>query len=109
MKLVIAIVQERGKQKLCDAFVREGIPYTKMDSFGGFLRERNFTFLIGVDEAEVDRVLGVIKDACHVAERFVNVANSGNPAVPLLSPSLVKVESGGAVAFVVEVDSFHRF
>jgi len=27
----------------------------------------------------------------------------------LLSPSLVKVESGGAVAFVVEVDSFHRF
>jgi len=109
MKLVIAIVQERGKQKLCDAFVREGVPYTKLDSFGGFLRERNFTFLIGVEEAEVDRVLGVIKDACHVAERFVNVVNAPNPQIPLLSPNLVKVESGGAVAFVVDVDGFHRF
>ena len=109
MKLVIAIVQERGKQKLCDAFVREGIPYTKLDSFGGFLRERNFTFLIGVEPTEIDRVLGVIKAACHVAERFVNVANAPNPQIPLLSPSLVKVESGGAVAFVVEVDSFHKF
>jgi len=109
MKLVIAIVQSQGKQKLCDALGREGISYTKHESFGGYLQERNFTFMIGVDEAEVDRVLLVIRDACQVAERFVNVSNSGNPAVPLLSPSLVKVESGGAVAFVVDVDSFHRF
>jgi len=109
MKLVIAIVQSHGKQKLCDALGREGISYTKHDSFGGYLQERNFTFLIGVDAAEVDRVLGIIKSSCQVAERFVNVAGSANPAVPLMSPSLVKVEQGGAVAFVVDVDSFHRF
>lgn len=109
MKLIIAIVQERGKQRLCDAFVRDGIPYTKLDSFGGFLRQRNFTFLIGVEQAEVDRVLNVIKDSCQVAEQFVNVANPAGSLVPLLSPNLVKVESGGAVAFVVDVDGFHRF
>jgi uncharacterized protein YaaQ len=109
MKLVIAIVQEHGKQKLCDALVREGIPYTKLESWGGFLQARNFTFMIGVDEAEVPHVLNVIKGACRVAERFVNVSEAATPHIPLMSPNPIKVETGGAVAFVVDVDSFHRF
>jgi uncharacterized protein YaaQ len=57
MKLVMAIVHDRDRHKLSDHLVKEGFRFTQMASTGGFLREGNTTFLIGVQDELVDAVL----------------------------------------------------
>lgn len=112
MKLIIAIAHERDKHKLADALLNNGLTFTKLGSTGGFLRQGNVTVMIGVEDDDVDRVLGVLKDACGATEEFVNVPGevvAGTAAMGAFPPHPVKVAAGGAVAFVVPVESFHRF
>jgi uncharacterized protein YaaQ len=112
MKLIIAIAHERDKHRLGDALLQNGLTFTKLGSTGGFLRQGNVTILVGVGDADVPRVLGVIKEACHSSEGYVNLPGEMVGSVPALaafSPHPVRVEAGGAVAFVLTVDSFERF
>ena len=112
MKLIIAIAHERDKHKLADALLENGLTFTKLGSTGGFLRQGNVTVLIGVEDDQVERVLDVLRDACGVSERFVNIPGevaAGATALGAFPPHPVKVEAGGAVAFVLHVESFQRF
>ncbi len=112
MKLIIAIAHERDKHKLGDALLQNGLTFTKLGSTGGFLRQGNVTVLIGVEDDDVARVLGVIKDACASSEGYVNLPSEMVGSVPALAafaPHPVRIEAGGAVAFVLQVDSFERF
>jgi uncharacterized protein YaaQ len=112
MKLIIAITHERDKHRLADALLQEGLSFTKLGSTGGFLRQGNVTILIGVEDEDAGHVLGVIKDACRSSEGFVNLPDQMVGSVPTLgafAPHPVRVEAGGAVAFVLTVDSFERF
>jgi len=68
--------------------------------------------LIGVEDEDAGRVLDVIKGACRVSEGFVNLPGQMIGSVPSLgafAPHPVRIEAGGAVAFVLTVDSFERF
>ena len=112
MKLIIAIAHERDKHKLGDALLQNGLTFTKLGSTGGFLRQGNITVLIGVEDADVARVMDVIKSACQSSEQFVNLPGQTTPSVPALgafTPHPIRVEAGGAVAFVLQIDSFARF
>ncbi len=112
MKLIIAIAHERDKHKLGDALLQNGLTFTKLGSTGGFLRQGNVTVLIGVEDDNTARVMDIIKRACGSSEEFVNLPGqppAGIPALGTLAPHPVRVEAGGAVAFVLQVDSFERF
>lgn len=112
MKLIIAIVHERDKHKLDDALLQNGVTYTKLGSTGGFLRQGNLTVLVGVEDEAAPRVLEVIKSACGTSEGYVNVPSEvagGIPALTAFPPHPVRVEAGGAVAFVLSVEQFERF
>jgi uncharacterized protein YaaQ len=112
MKLIIAIAHERDKHKLADALLQNGLTFTKLGSTGGFLRQGNVTVLIGVEDDDAGRVLDVIKASCRTSEGYVNLPGEMVGTVPALaafSPHPVRVEAGGAVAFVLTVDSFERF
>lgn len=112
MKLIIAIAHERDKHKLADALLQQGLTFTKLGSTGGFLRQGNVTVLIGVNDDAVDDVLGVLKASCGATEKFLNVPGEvaiGTAALGAFPPHPVKVEAGGAIAFVLPVESFHRF
>ena len=113
MKLVIAIAHERDRHRLADALSENGLAYTKLGSTGGFLRQGSVTVLIGVDDGSVGRVMDILKAACGASERFVNVPDEVAAGPPALAgvhpPHPIRVEVGGAVAFVVSVDSFHKF
>ena len=108
MKLILAIAHERDKHKLADALLRRGLTFTKLGSTGGFLRQGNVTVLIGVNDEAVDDVLGVLRESCGAKEEFVNVPGEV-AALGAFSPHPVKAEAGGAIAFVLPVESFHRF
>lgn len=112
MKLIIAIAHERDKHKLGDALLQNGLTFTKLGSTGGFLRQGNVTVLIGVEDDDTARVMDIIKGACRSSEEFVNLpspSGAGIPALGALTPHPIRVEAGGAVAFVLQVDGFERF
>lgn len=64
MKLIIAIIQDEYINKVVKALMLEKIRATKLSSTGGFLKSGNTTLLIGVEEAQVDEVVQLIKGQC---------------------------------------------
>lgn len=109
MKLAICIVHNRDRHRLCDELVKAGYKFTISDSIGGFLREANCTFMIGTEESEIPALLQVIESSCHQREQIVNfMPLEASPAGAMIT-SPVQVPVGGAIIFVVDVNSFHRF
>ncbi|CCI85232.1 hypothetical protein FC52_GL001227 [Lactobacillus pasteurii DSM 23907 = CRBIP 24.76] len=106
MKLIVAIVQKEDSNKLQRAFVENNVRATKLATTGGFLSQGNTTFLIGIDDEQVDKVLEIIKDKSQAREEYVqpNLISSG-----LEMSQFVKVTVGGATCFVLPVDQFEQF
>ena len=108
MKLVIAVVQAKDVDGLLEVLGRRGFRATRIDSAGGFLRERNVTLLMGVQEAYVAEVLRLVKQSCHARTQFVN------PLMPIVEPgesyvaNPVEVQVGGATVFVLGVERYER-
>ncbi|MDY0323746.1 MAG: cyclic-di-AMP receptor [Candidatus Carbobacillus sp.] len=109
MKMVVAVVQDQDSQKLSNALIRENFRATKLASTGGFLRAGNTTFLIGVDDQDVDRVLKIIQESCESREQMIApVAPLGGTATSYV-PYPVEVQVGGATVFVLNVEQFKHF
>ncbi len=109
MKSVVAIVQSDDAGSLTDALREKDFQSTLISSTGGFLREGNATILIGVEDAQVDAVLKVIRDNCKTRTQFVNPMPPVMEPGELYMPQPVEVQVGGAVVFVVDVERFERF
>ena len=61
MKMIIAIDQSNDSNRLRMAFANNHIQMTQLSTTGGFLREGNATFLIGIEDERVQDVLESIK------------------------------------------------
>jgi uncharacterized protein YaaQ len=61
VKLVLAIMPDPHAGKIIDALMQRGFRATRFQSRGGFLRARNSTLLVGVDEAQLAEALDVIR------------------------------------------------
>lgn len=105
MKLIIAIVQDKDSQSLLNGLVKANIRATKLASTGGFLKEGNTTFLIGVEEEQVEHALTCIKENCQTREQPTNQA----PVLGEIGRFPVSVTVGGATVFVLDVDRFDHF
>lgn len=106
MKLVIAVVQGQDADALLHALREANFRLTIVDSVGGFLRERNATILVGVEENRLDELWRIITTACHTRVDFIT------PYTPALGPGdmylsqPVEVQVGGATVWVLEVEQF---
>lgn len=109
MKLAVCIVHNRDKGRVTDELVKTGFKFTVIGSTGGFLREGNTTFLIGVEESELHALQKVIAQNSQSREQLVNVMPFEAAPPGAFIPSPVKVPVGGAVMFVMNVEQFHRF
>ena len=111
MKLIIAIAHNRAQSRVADALISAGYAFTKLGSTGGFLRQGSTTLLIGVEEPDVERVLSIVKEHCHKAERIVSVAPDPNPALSVgtISSMPLIAEEGGGIAFVLDAVAVERF
>jgi len=108
MKLIIAIIHERDRQKVGDALLQAGHKFTNIATTGGFLRDGNCTLLIGADDDQVDEIIGVIRESSCTREHYVNQppVDALGAGGMLMNP--VKVTVGGAIIFVVDVERFER-
>jgi len=109
MKLVVCIVHNRDRNRLSDELVKAGFKFTVIGSTGGFLREGNTTLLAGVEPDELESLQEIVRANCCTRDQVVNAAPyESTPSVAFIA-SPVKVQVGGAVMFVLEVDNFVRF
>ncbi len=109
MKLVIAIVQSDDSGVLSDALRDNNYRWTLISTTGGFLREGNATFLIGVEEDAIESLLQLIQENCKTRTQLVN------PMPPVVEPGElylaqpIEVQVGGATVFVLDVARFEKF
>lgn len=109
MKLVIAVVQDQDSNRLSNALTKHNFRATKLASTGGFLRSGNTTFMIGVDDSDVSKVLDVIRDNCRAREQMVTPVSPLGGNADSYIPYPVEVEVGGATVFVLPIEEFHHF
>ncbi len=109
MKLVIAVVQDKDSSRLSNSLVKQGYRATKMASTGGFLRAGNTTFIIGVEDEQVDSVLQVIQANCKIREQLVSPVSPIGGTTDSYIPFPVEVQVGGAAVFVIPVERFEHY
>ncbi len=108
MKLIFAVVQGKDADNLRSALLDGGYRTTQINSAGGFLRESNATFLVGVDNDRVPDVLRIVKQTCYTRTQYVN------PLLPIMEPgefympNPVEVQVGGAAVFICNVNRYER-
>lgn len=109
MKLAVCIVHNRDKNRVTDELVKAGFKFTVIGSTGGFLREGNTTYLIGVEEADLQALKRLFGQNCQSRDQLVNVMPFEAATPGAFIPNPVKVPVGGAVMFVLDVEQFNRF
>ena len=109
MKLIVAVVQDKDSNDLSNALTKHNYRATKLASTGGFLRSGNTTFLIGVDDSSVSKVLDIIRDNCRARQEMVSPISSLGGNVDSYIPYPIEVEVGGATVFVLPIEQFHHF
>ena len=109
MKLVVAVVQDQDSSSLLNELLKNNFRATKLASTGGFLKSGNTTFLIGTEDARVDKALKVINDSCRSREQMVAPVSPMGGNADSYIPYPVEVEVGGATVFVLPIEQFHQF
>ncbi len=108
MKLIIAIVQNKDAGKLRTKFVENNIMATKLASSGSFLKTGNVTYLLAVQETEVEKVLEIIKENCSTRQQYVSPTSvlgidTNDHSAPY------EVQVGGATVMILPIEAFHQF
>mgnify|MGYP001094785355 CR=1 FL=1 len=109
MKLVIAVIHDRDQKRTTEALRGAGFRFTKIGSTGGFLREGNVTVLVGAEPDEVDQIMAILEESSRTREQYVNVLPPEATPVGTFLANPVKVQVGGAIAWVIDVERFQRF
>ncbi len=107
MKLLLAIVNNDDAHFVNTSLTSEGFHITKISSTGGFLMNGNSTFILGVEENDVDRALEIIKT--HSKKREMSVPMSAPGNINLFGTAQAHVSVGGATVFIVDVEKYLRF
>jgi uncharacterized protein YaaQ len=108
VKLVLAIVHNEDAGALVDALLEKNHRATRLQSSGGFLKQSNATVVIGVEESQVEPVLGIIRETCTSRTQMVNPMPPIMEPGEFLMPYPLEVEVGGATVFVLPVERFER-
>jgi len=108
MKLILAIVHNDDSVLVSSALTKAGFHVTKMASTGGFLMSGNTTFILGIEDEEVDKAIDIISKYSKKRMQSVSTdmamatGNMGSTAIP------VEVPFGGGTVFVLNVERFER-
>lgn len=103
MKLVIAFVQADDAGTVLAKLQRAKVPSTALESRGGFLRRGNATILSAVEDAEVERVLTLLRAACKPRAEHVDTAFAGGAVENIGLPGPTEVPVGGATVLLLDV------
>ncbi len=106
MKLLLAIVNKDDANYVNTGLNKSGYMVTKIASTGGFLKNGNTTFMIGVQDEEVDNVLEIISHFSKKRTVQMPTDTFYDPTNVLAMPQ--KVTVGGATVFILNVERFEH-
>ena len=107
MKLILAIVHNDDNVLVSSSLTKAGFHVTKMASTGGFLMSGNTTFIIGVEDSEVDTAIDVISK--YSKKHTQSVVNDIALATGNIGANIpVEVQVGGGTILVLNVERFER-
>lgn len=107
MKLILAIISASDELDTVEELNSKGYMVTKLSTSGGFLKAKNVTLLIGTEDEKVDEALRIIKD--RAGKRMATTAVAPSDVRAMSGPNMVKVPSGGATVFIMDIDKFQKF
>ena len=97
-------MQEPDADALADALVSSGFRFTRVPTAGGFLREGNTTFIIGVDEEHIGDLLGIVRRNATTRMQIVSPLQAAQDTGDARLPFPVEVQVGGATMFMFDLD-----
>ena len=106
MKLILAIINFDDANAVTHALTKKGFSSTKLATTGGFLKAGNTTFICGVDDEKVDRVIDIISKQSSRRTQIVPSASTMDGGMYTSVP--IEVTVGGATIFVLDVDRFEK-
>lgn len=106
MKLLFAIMSDDDAKNVSAKLVKHHFQVTKLSSSGGFLKVGNTTLLVGLEEDKIDKALEIIKKYSSKREEIIPNDLPYEGMDIITCP--IKVQVGGCVVFVVDVDRFYK-
>lgn len=107
MKLLLAIVHNDDNILVSSSLTKAGFHVTKIASTGGFLMSGNTTFIMGVDDDQVDVAIELISK--YSKKRMQSVVNDIALATGNVSSNIpFEVQVGGGTVFVMNIERFER-
>ncbi len=108
MKLIIAIMNNDDSAVVSSSLTREGFSVTKLSTTGGFLMVGNTTLLIGAEDGAVNKAKAIIKQ--HSQKRTRTTTSSSGYGTGLREDDMAaEVSVGGAIVFVLDVESVDKY
>ena len=104
MKLVVAIVSNQDANKVQKELVKRHFVATRLATTGSFLRHRNATFLIGINDDKIPEILDIIEK--YSKKRVSVVSSTIISEYGSVSALPTEVEVGGATVFILAVEQF---
>ena len=104
MKLVLSIINSDDASTVSQALTENGFQVTKLATTGGFLKVGNTTFITGVEDDKVDKVIDIISKTSNKRTQVLPSATALDIGVYPSSPFEITV--GGATIFILNVDRF---
>lgn len=108
MKLIITIVNNDDSRILLDRLGRAGFAATVTTSAGGYTHLGSATIFCGVDDADTEEVLNIIRESCTSRVQYVT------PLPPVMEPGEMHIPTpvekhvGGAIVFMVDIEHFEK-
>ena len=107
MKLILAIVNNDASRSAAAALTDEGFFVTQLSTTCGVLMVGNTTFLIGTQDEDTQRAIGILKKTCKTRKQTnAPTASFGAGLRNMSLPNEVSV--GGATIFVMDVESMEK-
>lgn len=103
-QMLAAVIQGSDLERVSNALATRGIPFTRIRSSGGFLRQTNHTILVGIEPGRLDFVLDALKRSSRKRIEFLSTPFEGVPLQPSETADRVPVEIHGATVFIFDVE-----
>lgn len=104
-KLLIAVIHDEDAGGVLSALHEAGYRVTRLQSRGGFLRSRNTTLMVGLEDEQLQTAIAIIERNCEPRTEQVPLEALGGMEANWLPTEVVH---GGATIFVMPLDEIRR-
>ncbi|WP_323847935.1 cyclic-di-AMP receptor [Phytoplasma sp.] len=104
MKLILAIISNEDANKVQNYLNEYNFFHTRLDIKGGFLKENNTTFIIGLKKEKVDQVLEIFKE--HSQAKTQLIPKNDFNEMSAYSDLSSEITIGGTTVFVLNIEKF---